>query len=69
MAKDPSKNRRELHRPSGMRLKDPLEIHVDGDYLFIRNSDTECIVCGGTESVQDWKGRRICATCIDLPEK
>lgn len=58
----------ELRRTLGIGEKDALEIYVDGDRIILKKYEPACIFCGNAESVNHFKGKVICASCVsELP--
>ena len=54
----------ELRRVLGFNCKDPVEIFVDGDYILLKKYQPACIFCDSMEDVKVYKGRNVCAKCI-----
>lgn len=60
----------ELRRTLGIAEKDPLEIYVSGDTIVLKKYQNACIFCDGTHDVIHFKGKNICAKCLqELGEK
>ncbi len=60
----------ELRRTLGIAEKDPLEIYVSGDTIVLKKYQNACIFCDGTHDVSNFKGKNICAKCLqELGEK
>ena len=60
----------ELRRTLGIAEKDPLEIYVSGDTIVLKKYQNACIFCDGTHDVHNFKGKNICAACLqELSEK
>ena len=54
----------ELRRTLGIEIRDPLEIYVDGESIMLRKYLPACIFCGSTEDVTEYKGKKICKSCV-----
>ena len=54
----------ELRRTLGIDIRDPLEIFVDGDNIMLRKYHPACILCGESDELVEYKGKKICRSCI-----
>ncbi|MGM0396938.1 MAG: AbrB/MazE/SpoVT family DNA-binding domain-containing protein [Bacillota bacterium] len=55
----------ELRRNLDIQVKDPLEIFVDEDKVILRKFSPSCIFCGESKGVSDFKGKKICQSCLE----
>ena len=55
----------EIRRALDIKVKDPLEIFVDGDMIILRKYQPACIFCGDATDVIFFNGKRICAKCLE----
>ena len=55
---------KELRRTMKISEKDPLEIFVDEDTVILKKYEPECIFCGDAKDNVNFKGKRICLSCI-----
>ncbi len=55
----------ELRRTLQIDEKDPLEIYVDGERIFLQQYKPACIFCGRTEDVINFRGKIICKSCLE----
>lgn len=44
--------------------KDPMEIFVDGSSIVLKKFEENCVFCGSTRDVIDYKGKLICSKCM-----
>ena len=44
--------------------KDPMEIFVDGSSIVLKKFEENCVFCGSTKNVIDYKGKLICEKCM-----
>ena len=53
--------------------KDPIEIYVDGSSIVLKKYEPNCIFCGNTENLVEYKDKLVCDKCsknlINLQEK
>ncbi|MGI6498555.1 MAG: AbrB/MazE/SpoVT family DNA-binding domain-containing protein [Oscillospiraceae bacterium] len=54
----------ELRRTLDIAEKDALEIYVDGSAIILRKYQPSCIFCDDVKAVTSYKGKNICATCL-----
>ncbi|MCI8641326.1 MAG: AbrB/MazE/SpoVT family DNA-binding domain-containing protein [Clostridia bacterium] len=43
--------------------KDPIEIYVDGSSIVLKKFEPNCIFCGSTKNLIEFKGKLICEKC------
>lgn len=41
-----------------------LEIFVDGQDIVLRKYEASCIFCGEAKDVKEYKGKKICKSCL-----
>lgn len=54
----------ELRRNLGIEVRDPLEIYVDEDIILLKKYAPACILCGESDDLVEYKGKKICRKCI-----
>ena len=54
----------ELRRSLGIKVKDPLSIHVEGDRIILQKHRDVCALCGGTAIAATVNDRAVCADCV-----
>lgn len=59
----------EMRRTLDIAEKDPLEIYVDGDSIILRRVQSTCIFCDSAKGVVSFKGKNVCADCIEKLKK
>ena len=55
----------ELRNKLDIHEKDPLEIYVEGNDIILRKFQPNCIFCGNTEDLIEYKGKLVCKNCSD----
>ena len=55
----------ELRRTLGINVKDPIAIYVEGDRIILEKHRDTCVLCGDTADVSEFKGRPVCAACVE----
>lgn len=54
----------ELRRVMGIDIKDPIEIFVDDSHIVLGKYQPACIFCDSVSGVSEYKGAKVCATCM-----
>jgi AbrB family transcriptional regulator, transcriptional pleiotropic regulator of transition state genes len=54
----------ELRRSLKIDEKDPLEIYVAGEKIYLAQYKPACIFCGSTTDIVHFKGKNICRSCL-----
>ena len=54
----------ELRRTLDIKEKDAVEIFVEGDLVILKKYQPDCIFCGETKGVINFKGKNICHKCL-----
>lgn len=55
----------ELRRTMGIKVKDPLEIYVDGDRIVLKKHEPACVFCTNAERVVPYKEKMVCRVCLE----
>lgn len=45
--------------------KDPIEIYVDGSSIVLKKFEENCIFCGSTKDLVEYKDKLVCSKCAD----
>lgn len=53
----------ELRNKFNIQLKDPIEIYVDGSSIILKKFEQNCIFCGNTKNLVQYKDKLICEKC------
>ena len=56
---------KELRKKMDMKSSQPIEIYVDDDRIILTKYVPSCIFCDGSENVTLFKGKRVCAACVE----
>ena len=56
---------RELRKVLEIKERDSIEIFVDGSIIMLQKYEPSCIFCDNAENVNGYKGKNICAACMD----
>lgn len=54
---------REIRNKFEIAEKDPLEIYVDGSSIILKKYEPNCIFCGSSKHLVQYKDKLICAKC------
>lgn len=55
----------ELRRTLGIEVRDPIEIYVDEGKILLKKYAPACIICGESDDLIEYKGKKICRKCIE----
>ncbi len=55
----------ELRNKFNLSEKDPLEIYVDGSNIILKKYEVNCIFCGKSENLRDFKDKPVCISCLN----
>ena len=47
-----------------IKVKDPLEIFVEGDTISLRKYNPACIFCGSMDNAKLFRGKIVCEKCL-----
>ena len=53
----------ELRNKFGIEQKDPIEIYVDGSSIVLRKYEPNCIFCGSSKNIVQYKEKNVCEKC------
>ena len=55
----------ELRNKFGITEKDPMEIYVDGSSIILKKYEPNCMFCGSSKKLIDFKDKLICEKCAE----
>ncbi len=53
----------EIRNKFNIAEKDPIEIYVDGSSIVLKKYEPNCIFCGNTKNLIEYKDKLICDKC------
>ena len=56
---------KEMRKKMGIGESSPVEIFVENDRIIVSKYQDSCIFCGGDSNLGNFKGKRVCAACIE----
>ena len=45
--------------------KDPIEIYVDGSSIILKKFEPNCVFCGSTKDLVEYKDKLVCSKCAE----
>ena len=54
----------EIRNKFNINEKDELEIYVDSSSIILKKFEPNCIFCGTTKELIEYKGKLVCSKCI-----
>ena len=55
----------ELRNKLNINVKDEVEIYVDGTSIVLKKFEPNCIFCGNTKNLVQYKDKLICQKCLE----
>lgn len=55
----------EVRKILDIKVKDGIEIFIDGDYIMLRKYTPHCIICKAVRNTVNFKGKLICRNCVE----
>ena len=55
---------KEIRNKLDIQEKDPLEIYVQEDCIILKKDESNCIFCGNTKDLTEYKEKLICKKCL-----
>ena len=60
----------EMRNKLGISNNDSLEIYVEGTSIILKKYQPDCVFCGNSKNITEYKGKNICEKCLnDLKNK
>ena len=63
----------EIRNKFDIKVKDPVEIFVDGSTIVLKKYEPNCVFCGSTKNLVEYNNKLVCNKCTkklsDLIEK
>ena len=56
---------KELRENMEIKEKDPIEIYTEGDLIILKKFQSNCLLCGKTTNLIQYKDKSFCKSCID----
>jgi transcriptional pleiotropic regulator of transition state genes len=54
---------KELRKIFNLEYRDPIEIFVEANYIYLKKYEINCIFCGSGDNLSVFKGKTICEKC------
>lgn len=54
----------EIRNKFGIAEKDPIEIYVEGTSIVLKKFEPNCIFCGNSKKLSEYKGKLVCNKCL-----
>lgn len=53
----------EIRNKFDIKEKDPIEIYVEGSTIILKKFEPNCIFCGNSKDLVEYKDKLICSKC------
>jgi len=54
----------ELRKTLGWEIGSPVEFYVENETVILKKYEPGCIFCGEASGIIDYKGKKICTSCL-----
>ena len=54
----------ELRRSFDLKEHDRVEISVEEDRIILKKFEPNCVLCGGTKDLTEFRGKPLCRKCV-----
>jgi len=55
---------KELRTTLDIKILEPMEIYVDGNLIYLKKYEPQCVFCGEAKGVTDYKDKNVCQQCL-----
>ena len=55
----------EMRNKLDISNNDSLEIYVEGTSIILRKYQPDCVFCGSSRNVKEYKGKNVCEKCLN----
>lgn len=55
----------EMRNKLGISNNDSLEIYVEGTSIILKKYQPDCVFCGSSKNVVEYKGKNVCEKCLN----
>ena len=56
---------KEMRNKLDISNNDSLEIYVEGTSIILRKYQPDCVFCGSSKNVKEYKGKNVCEKCLN----
>lgn len=53
----------EIRNKLGILEKDPIEIYVEGSNIVLKKFEPNCVFCGSSKKLVEYKDKLVCSKC------
>lgn len=55
----------EMRNKLGISNNDSLEIYVEGTSIILKKYQSDCVFCGNSKNITEYKGKNVCEKCLN----
>lgn len=55
---------KEIRQALEIKIKDSMEIYIDGNFIILKKVEDSCIFCGKNKYISEFNDKIVCAECI-----
>ena len=56
---------KEIRKKLEIEIKDPMEIYVDGHSITLKKVEDNCVFCGRSKDLINFKDKMVCKNCLE----
>ena len=56
---------KEIRKKMDIKSNQPIEIYVDGSSIVLKKYEPNCVFCGSTEDLVEYKDKLVCKNCSE----
>lgn len=56
---------KELRKSLDINQNDYLQIFLEGDVIVLKKSQMNCVLCGNSDELSDYRDKKVCRACLE----
>lgn len=56
---------KELRKSLDINQNDYLQIFLEGDAIVLKKSQMNCVLCGNSDELSDYRDKKVCRACLE----
>ncbi len=56
---------KELRKSLDINQNDYLQIFLEGDVIVLKKSQMNCVLCGNSDDLSDYRDKKVCRACLE----
>lgn len=55
-----------IRKRLNLQIGTPVQIYIQNECVVLRKHSDSCVFCSNTDNITDFKGKHVCAECLEL---